>query len=341
MPAPKARFVRPQPWLGRFDKEDLRPAYKEVLQFKADWVADSQRYGALADFHEFNQSQGHHKSHQRQEQEKQDRGKIVQTLMLNRAFGRNLDAVRPAPILAASVTPQEPAQPEPAPEPQEPAQPEPTEGVDIVSLSEDEDVDVESDATEAGAAAEATDQRQEHDASVPEHAPSIAFARAMRRWPKRRLPKPWGHRRRTKKASSAASAQNKRPQPLRRTKDSVPLAARFNRCSPSIEAARGQNTKHPVSERDRSALARIRALARWPPEKQKRCYIKLAAKKSAIDARKNLIRQKFAERQRAEHERTLNEPEVALRAPYRCHSSAPWHCTPFKCNPIYEVERQQ
>ena len=327
MPAPKARFVRPPLWLHGVDEHQ---ADFEDLRFKADCDADSERYGAIADFH----------GDVRAFHESQDRAKIVQTLILNRAFGRRRDAQRPPPILAAAVTDTAPnaedaAVTDTAPNAEDAAAP--TQGIVEVSLSCDEEsADEESAATTAAEARAAVPDK--NDASVPEHIGSRALARAMRKWPRR-----WWPRRRTKKetrlASSEASAQNKRK--------NVPLAARFSRCSPSSEAATEQNTKDPVLERDRRALARIKARARWPPAKQRQFYIKLASKKRELDARKSIIIQ-IAESQRDEHERglrerALSEQEFALRRQrldWHCrYWRAPWHCTPWKCNPIYMDER--
>ena len=78
-------------WLHCVDEHqaDLANLYESWFE---DWVADSDRYGAIADFHEYHYRDNINWS--------QDRGKIVETLILNRASGRSRDVQRRPPIMA-------------------------------------------------------------------------------------------------------------------------------------------------------------------------------------------------------------------------------------------------
>ena len=319
-------------WLHCVDEHqaDLANLYESWFE---DWVADSDRYGAIADFHEYHYRDNINWS--------QDRGKIVETLILNRASGRSRDVQRRPPILAeaeAHVT-DNAAVTDAAPNAEvtstTPCVAAPTEGIVEVSLS-DEDADVGNEESAATTAA----VPDKDDASVPEHSGSLALASAMRSWPQRRYSVPAHH----PAKNAPLAAKNKRK--------NVPLAARLCRCSPSSEAATEHNKKDHVLKRDRRPLAQIKTnAAKWDPAKQRQFYAKLVLKHRDIKARKEVIiqiakrQQESAQHERDEHERGLRErcfQELGLRdsAQHRSpYAHAPWHCSPWQPHPIYLEER--
>ena len=292
-------------WLHGVDEHQADFANRYESWFE-DWVADSDRYGPIADFHESQYLDSIDWS--------QDRAKVVQTLILNRVYGRSRDLQRRPPILAeaeAHVT-------DTAPNAEVTSTTQcvavQTPGMHEVSLS-DEDVCKEDEPVPEN---DARVPEHKNDAPVPEHSGSLALARAMRRWPQRvRFP--------SRKAKNKRKiVQNAVP---KKDHKKVPLAARFNRCSPSREAI-------PDPEKG------LRRLWRRTPEQHRQYYSKLLRKHRDMQRRKDLII-KIAKRKRDEREQCLRElalSELGLRerVQHRCPNVCAAHTrAPYIVNPIY------